>query len=158
MPLERCSSNGKSGWKYGDSGHCYTGPGAKKRAVKQGLAENKGNEQKFKQEMAQAGLLDDPDVLEVLGVGSAYLLAVANHLETEKAVAYIPAKERADMPAEDFGDPKRKRYPVKDQKHLDLAWDLSGREAPAAQKAIRQRLREIAKRKGLKLPSTADKK
>lgn len=39
MPLKRCSSEGKSGWKYGNSGHCYTGPGAKKKAIKQGLAE-----------------------------------------------------------------------------------------------------------------------
>ena len=42
MPLIKCSLNGKSGWKYGNAGHCYTGPGAKKKAVKQGLAENGG--------------------------------------------------------------------------------------------------------------------
>lgn len=34
----KCSKDGKSGWKYGDSGHCYTGPGAKKKAIKQGVA------------------------------------------------------------------------------------------------------------------------
>jgi len=38
MPLKRCTSNGKSGWKWGDQGKCYTGPGAKKRAIKQGIA------------------------------------------------------------------------------------------------------------------------
>lgn len=24
MPRKRCTKNGKPGWKYGDSGHCYT--------------------------------------------------------------------------------------------------------------------------------------
>jgi len=35
MPLQRCGNNG---WKWGKQGHCYTGPGAKKKAIKQGLA------------------------------------------------------------------------------------------------------------------------
>lgn len=83
-----------------------------------------------------------------------YLAAVAAHVE-ETVVAYVSVEERDKMSADDFGDPKRRRYPVKDQKHLDLAWRLSGRETPAAQKSIRQRLKEIAKRKGLSLPSTA---
>jgi hypothetical protein len=38
MPLKKCSSGGKSGWKWGSSGKCYTGPGAKKKAIKQGVA------------------------------------------------------------------------------------------------------------------------
>lgn len=38
MPLHKCSSGGKSGWKFGKSGKCYTGPGAKKKALKQGVA------------------------------------------------------------------------------------------------------------------------
>lgn len=38
MPLQKCTDNGKSGYKWGDSGHCYTGPGAKKKALKQGQA------------------------------------------------------------------------------------------------------------------------
>jgi hypothetical protein len=38
MPIQRCSVDGKQGWKYGDSGRCYTGPGAKKKAIRQGLA------------------------------------------------------------------------------------------------------------------------
>lgn len=35
MPIKRCTKNGKSGWKYGDSGKCYTGKGAKARAKRQ---------------------------------------------------------------------------------------------------------------------------
>jgi phage I-like protein len=38
MPLQECQSNGKGGWRWGESGRCYTGPGAKKKAIKQGLA------------------------------------------------------------------------------------------------------------------------
>ena len=35
MPIMPCTSNGKSGKKYGKSGHCYTGKTAKSRALKQ---------------------------------------------------------------------------------------------------------------------------
>lgn len=38
MPVKKCTSDGKSGYKYGDSGHCYTGPGARQKAIKQGQA------------------------------------------------------------------------------------------------------------------------
>jgi len=38
MPLKRCQKNKKKGWKFGDSGKCYTGKGAKARAKKQGRA------------------------------------------------------------------------------------------------------------------------
>ena len=158
MPLERCTKNGESGWRWGSKGACYLGPGGKKKALAQGLAENKGNEKAFREELSKAGLLEDLLVQEYLQSleptgSSRYLLAVGNHLE--ESHAYISVEERDKMSPEDFGDPKNKRYPVKDQKHLDLAWRLSGREAPAKQKAIRQRLKAIAKRKGLKLPSTA---
>ena len=38
MPLKRCTENKESGWKWGDSGKCYTGRDAKKKAIKQGVA------------------------------------------------------------------------------------------------------------------------
>jgi hypothetical protein len=38
MPLKRCKVGGKWGWKYGDSGKCYTGPDARKKAEKQAAA------------------------------------------------------------------------------------------------------------------------
>ncbi len=34
MPLQRCGEGGK-GWQWGKSGKCYTGPGAKQKAIKQ---------------------------------------------------------------------------------------------------------------------------
>ena len=38
MPFKKCSSGGKTGVKYGDSGKCYTGKGARKKAGKQAQA------------------------------------------------------------------------------------------------------------------------
>jgi len=38
MPLKRCSNDGKSGYKWGDKGNCYTGKDAKKKAIRQGVA------------------------------------------------------------------------------------------------------------------------
>ena len=38
MPINKCSNNGKSGYKWGDSGTCYTGKTGKKKAMKQGVA------------------------------------------------------------------------------------------------------------------------
>ena len=38
MPLKKCTVDGKSGWKWGDSGKCYTGPDAKEKALEQGRA------------------------------------------------------------------------------------------------------------------------
>lgn len=38
MPIKKCQVKGKSGFKYGDSGKCYTGKNGKKKAIKQGLA------------------------------------------------------------------------------------------------------------------------
>lgn len=35
MPIKKCSKNGKSGYKWGNSGKCYTGKQGKKRATKQ---------------------------------------------------------------------------------------------------------------------------
>ena len=38
MPIQHCSKHGKRGWKFGASGTCYIGPGAKARAERQGRA------------------------------------------------------------------------------------------------------------------------
>lgn len=38
MPVKRCQKDGKSGWKWGDEGKCYTGEDAKEKAATQGRA------------------------------------------------------------------------------------------------------------------------
>ena len=38
MPLRRCTEDGKSGWRWGERGKCYTGPDAKSKAMAQAVA------------------------------------------------------------------------------------------------------------------------
>jgi SPP1 gp7 family putative phage head morphogenesis protein len=38
MPLMKCTKNGQSGWKWGESGFCYIGKNAKQKAIQQALA------------------------------------------------------------------------------------------------------------------------
>ena len=38
MPIKKCSKDGKSGVKWGDSGKCYTGKGARRKAARQAAA------------------------------------------------------------------------------------------------------------------------
>ena len=38
MPLKKCTEDQKSGYKWGNKGKCFTGPDAKKKAIKQGVA------------------------------------------------------------------------------------------------------------------------
>ncbi len=50
MPLQKCTKDKESGWRWGQHGHCYTGPDGKKKAIKQGiLIEGPEN---FKKEMS----------------------------------------------------------------------------------------------------------
>lgn len=65
MPIQLCEINGKPGFKYGKQGKCYTynpknetsKKNAKKRAIRQGLAEHGGK-------WVDANLINDPDVIE----------------------------------------------------------------------------------------------
>lgn len=52
MPLKKCSESGKSGWKWGDAGKCYSGPDGKKKAIQQGISIE--GPEKF-QQMASSG-------------------------------------------------------------------------------------------------------
>lgn len=42
MPLQRCTKNGKSGWRWGSSGACYPGKDGKRKAIAQALAIGEG--------------------------------------------------------------------------------------------------------------------
>jgi len=50
MPVKPCTSKGKKGKKYGDTGKCYTGKDAEEKAKKQGAAieisKNSGKQKK----------------------------------------------------------------------------------------------------------------
>jgi hypothetical protein len=150
MPLKKCREGGKSGWKYGDSGKCYTGPGAKKKAIKQGIAIDgpdgfKAEAELFADELDQA-------IAEMIAFGPDNDGGEFEFDAMEAVLAYVSQKERDKMSSDDFGWPEKKKYPVKDQKHLDAAVKLLGRAPKNKQAAIKKRLKQIAKRKGLKLP------
>jgi len=38
MPLQRCTKNGQSGWKWGQQGKCYIGKNSKQKAIAQAIA------------------------------------------------------------------------------------------------------------------------
>jgi len=62
MPLQKCKTNGKSGWKWGGQGTCYGGPEGKKKAIRQGVAIE--GPEKFQR---MAGVIEfTDDVIEVV--------------------------------------------------------------------------------------------
>lgn len=168
MPLEKCKKGGKSGWKWGDSGACYVGPGAKKKAIKQGIAIE--GPKKFKTEVARGGE-DAPLIEAALAEYEAQRTTTPTYTddlvesvrvnlsgggefeaEHEEAFASLTKKERDKVPREDFAWPEARKFPVTDQAHLDAAVRLLGRAPKDKQAAIKRRIISIAKRKGLKLP------
>ena len=85
MPLKRCSSESQVGWKWGDEGTCYTGPNAKKEAIKQGVAIE--GPEKFSQKAIEQNIsLDTKDVAAVAewmydnGYDNAAVVATASTL------------------------------------------------------------------------------
>lgn len=82
MPLKKCSNDGNSGWKWGDSGKCYTGPDGKKQAIKQGVAiegpdkfAKKASAKEFEITEAEYDYVDEG--LEVFGLGLGDRIAYA---------------------------------------------------------------------------------
>lgn len=82
MPLKKCGSDGKSGWKWGDSGKCYTGPDGKKKAIKQGVAiegpekfSQKASNKEFELTQAEYDYVDEG--LESIGLGLGDRIAYA---------------------------------------------------------------------------------
>ena len=57
MPLKKCTTDNKGGYKWGNEGKCYTGPNAKKEAIKQGLAIE--GPEKFSQYMRILAIYDN---------------------------------------------------------------------------------------------------
>lgn len=88
MPLKRCTTNGKPGWKYGDVGKCYPagkGKTGKKKAIKQGLA------------MGNGKLLEDVDDVPERKSRSAFARSVAARPFTAMEAAFDEGKHpRAD--------------------------------------------------------------
>jgi len=64
MPLKKCTVDGKPGWQWGAQGKCYSGPNAKKQAIKQGVAIE--GPEKFSQKAVEQNIsLDTKDIATV---------------------------------------------------------------------------------------------
>ncbi len=146
MPLEKVGN----GYRWGKKGKIYKGKNAKKLALKQGFAENKGNEASFKAEMTASKYLEDYELLELRNWFNSSPPTILDNL----IEAYIPQKERDAMPISDFAWPEERKYPIKDQAHLDSAVKLLGRAPAEKQASIKRKIISIGKRKGLKLPES----
>jgi hypothetical protein len=154
MPLTKCTSGSKSGYRWGSKGKCYIGPDAKKKALKQGYAENPDE---FKQEMANSTLATAAEIdeaLDELERCGAETIPDTGSVTMDAVQAYISKKERDKVSTEDFGDPENRKYPVRNQHDLDSAARLIGRAPKSKQAAIKKRIKEIAKRKGLTIPAS----
>lgn len=94
MPIKKCSDGGKSGFKWGDSGKCYTGPDGKKKAIKQGLVIE--GPEKFSQKAHKERIDFSPEDIDVVvdflnekNYSLAAITAVVALLKTEGVTKYI---------------------------------------------------------------------
>src|SRR5262245_14810315 len=148
MPLERCKINGVSGWRWGKHGACYTGKDGKKRALKQGYAISP---EKFKEEMAKSEVASATEVEEVLSEMEREG-PDTEHFDNEfydAVYAYSSKKERDALPEEDFAWPEERKFPIRNAEDVESAARLIGRAPKEKQAAIKKRIIQIAKRKGL---------
>jgi hypothetical protein len=79
MPIKRCTKDGKSGWQYGNQ-HCYTGPGAKRKAIRQMQAIKISESKGFLENMANA---IDPELALVNAIAEVNLSDQAIDLALE---------------------------------------------------------------------------
>lgn len=91
MPLKKCTSDGKSGYKGGDSGKCYIGKDAKKLAIKQGIRIE--GPEKFKKEMASAENVEKITDEEYLSAALANLFETAEEMKDPSEEMDTPSEE-----------------------------------------------------------------
>ena len=97
MPLKKCAADGKNGYKWGSEGKCYTGPGAKKKAIKQGLA-IEGPEKFYKKASAENIFLHHTDIKNITswmysegyGISSVVMIAHALSNNADRLAGYPP--------------------------------------------------------------------
>lgn len=143
MPLEKCSANGTSGFRWGQQGKCYTGPGAKKKAIRQGLAEGNGKLEAFVKE------LDDNDYNELVADNE---IPFATRIELARAKK-LTTKKRDDMKDSEFAiivDGK-KMFPINDAAHVRNALSRlpNSNLTPEQKKQALRKIKEAAKRFGV---------
>lgn len=150
MPLEKCKSGNQPGYKWGSKGKCYLGPDAKKRALKEAYLKVGETEELTKSKLATPEEIEEA-LTELEDFGPE---PETNDEFLNQVAAYISQKVRDKMSPDDFGWPEEKKFPVRNQRDLDAAVKLVGRAPESKQGSIKKRLKEIAKRKGLRLPES----
>lgn len=97
MPLKTCTVDDKSGYKWGDSGKCYTGPEGKKKAIKQGVVIE--GPEKFSQKAVEHNVYFDTRDIKVItdwmydkGYSASAIVATASTLSShaDKLAGYPP--------------------------------------------------------------------
>jgi len=111
MPLQRCQVGERSGWRWGKSGKCYVGSGAKAKAAKQGAAIKASGFQEHDIKMRNSNMLFQKITTNFVGVvrndtmeGRDYLVApmimiVEGVHEGSNGPLYYPADELSKTPA-----------------------------------------------------------
>jgi len=112
MPVQRCTKDGKAGWRWGKNGKCYTGSGAKAKAAKQGAAIKAAGFQEHDDiNMRSSQMLFQKITTNFTGMvrndtmeGRDYLVApmimiVEGVHEGSNGPLYYPAEELAKTPA-----------------------------------------------------------
>ena len=87
MPLKKCTENQTSGYKWGNEGKCFTGPDAKKKAIKQGVAIE--GPEKFSQKAIEQNILLNTDDIKAVadsmyeqGYGNVAVVATVSILSS----------------------------------------------------------------------------
>ena len=97
MPLKKCAEDQKSGYKWGNKGKCFTGPDAKKKAIKQGVAIE--GPEKFAQKATENNIYIDASDVKVItdwmydkGYRATAIVATASMLSSQanKIAGYPP--------------------------------------------------------------------
>lgn len=111
MPIKRCTKDGKSGFKYGDSGHCYTGKGARAKAVKQAQAIKAGQ--------ARVGKAQNMENIELLVAN----ISGKTRAEIVDGVEYIVAPVTMIVPGVLNGNRGPLLYEIDDIRDTVEAWN-----------------------------------
>ena len=97
MPLKKCTIDSKAGYKWGDTGKCYTGPEGKKKAIKQGVAIE--GPEKFSQKALEQNIFLSTDDIKAVadsmyeqGYNNAAVVATVSTLTVyaDKLAGYPP--------------------------------------------------------------------
>ena len=134
MPLKTCNVDGKSGYKWGDQGKCYTGPGAKNKALKQGVAIE--GPEKFSQYMRNKGEeLSLAEIKEIVNFMHAEGYSISAITATTLTLQKIRAPKDGKMGADGYyvhikkNPDKSKKDSKKDAKgKTKKEWDKIDRE------------------------------